>query len=350
MLKTELPNLDPKKNDGRGGQRRSGDARRGDPRRSDQRRDGRKGDNKEDQFIEKLVSVRRVTKVVKGGKNMRFSALVVVGDGRGRAGYATGKAREVPEAVKKASERAKKSMIRVPLKEGRTLHHDVHVKVGAGIVNLRTAPAGTGVIAGGPMRAVFEALGVQDVVSKSIGSSNYHTVVHATFDALEQISSPRSIAMKLSKPLSDITARRINAFKKKRPVLKANETEGEVMTPLLQTQAQEKAKDLKKTPLKKKFTKVAQKPIVKKSSGKAIVRLPGQALDLKNIPSSIDRPKRGEKKNDKKFGKFRPDLSIKELHSKKGHLDLAGIDLQAKPQEKPERHSVEQRKPEPKTD
>jgi small subunit ribosomal protein S5 len=162
----------------------------------------------EEQIIEKLVSVRRVTKVVKGGKNLRFSALVIVGDGKGRVGYATGKAREVPEAVKKASERAKKNMVRIPLREGRTLHHDVILKVGAGKVCLRSASAGTGVIAGGPMRALFEALGVQDVVAKSIGSSNYHNVVHATVEALKKVMPPRQIANKLGKRLGDIVSRR----------------------------------------------------------------------------------------------------------------------------------------------
>ena len=165
---------------------------------------------REEQFVEKLVSVRRVTKVVKGGKNMRFSALVVVGDGKGRVGYATGKAREVPDAVKKAVDRAKKSMIRVPLKEGRTLHHDVQAKVGAGRVILRSAPAGTGVIAGGAMRAVFEAVGLHDVVSKSVGSDNYHNVVHATVEALRSVASPRHVAAKLGKKVNEVLARRGN--------------------------------------------------------------------------------------------------------------------------------------------
>lgn len=173
-------------------------------------RDNRKkqGESQEFQIIEKLVSVRRVTKVVKGGKNMRFSALVVVGDGKGRAGYASAKAREVPDAVKKASEKAKKSMIRVSLKEGRTIRHDVSARVGAGLVFLRSAPAGTGVIAGGSMRAVFEALGVQDIVSKSVGSGNYHNVVRATFTALRRVESPRQIAAKLGKKLPEILDRR----------------------------------------------------------------------------------------------------------------------------------------------
>lgn len=162
----------------------------------------------EQELIEKLVSVRRVTKVVKGGKNLRFSALVVVGDGKGRVGYGTGKAREVPDALKKATEQAKRSMIRVPLREGRTLHHDIYGRSGAGRVYLRSAPSGTGIIAGGSMRAVFEALGLQDVVAKSVGTSNYHNMVRATFEALQQIRSPRFIAMKLGKKVPEIIARR----------------------------------------------------------------------------------------------------------------------------------------------
>lgn len=162
----------------------------------------------EDELIEKLVSVRRVTKVVKGGKNMRFSALVIVGDGKGRAGYATGKAREVPDAVRKAVEKAKRSMIRFPLREGRTLHHDVMGHFGPGKVYLRAAPAGTGIIAGGPMRALFEAIGVHDVVSKSVGSSNYHNMVRATFAALESVVSPRSVANRLGRKVTDVVARR----------------------------------------------------------------------------------------------------------------------------------------------
>jgi len=169
---------------------------------------------KEDQqLVEKLVSVRRVTKVVKGGKTLRFSALVVVGDGRGRVGYANGKAREVPDAVRKASEKARKTMIRVPLREGRTLHHDVQARVGASRVFLRTASAGTGVIAGGAMRAVFEALGLHDVVSKSVGTPNYHNVVRATIEALKSVSSPRQVSIKLGKKLSDIVARRDSSGK-----------------------------------------------------------------------------------------------------------------------------------------
>lgn len=162
----------------------------------------------QEQFIERLVSVRRVTKVVKGGKNMRFSALVIIGDGKGRAGYATAKAREVPDAVKKAAEKAKKRMIRVSLREGRTIRHDISARVGAGHVFLRTAPAGTGVIAGGAMRSVFEAIGIQDIVSKSVGSGNYHNVVRATFEALKSIIPPKQVASKLGKKYTDILERR----------------------------------------------------------------------------------------------------------------------------------------------
>jgi small subunit ribosomal protein S5 len=169
--------------------------------------DNRKNSENQERLIEKLVSVRRVTKVVKGGKNMRFSALVVVGDGNGRAGYATAKAREVPDAVKKASEKAKKSMVRVSLRDGRTIRHDVSARVGAGHVFLRMAPAGTGVIAGGAMRAVFAALGVQDIVSKSVGSGNYHNVVRATFVALRGVVSPKYIASKLGKKVPEIIER-----------------------------------------------------------------------------------------------------------------------------------------------
>lgn len=165
-------------------------------------------ESQQEQLIEKLVSVRRVTKVVKGGKNMRFSALVIVGDGKGRVGYASAKAREVPDAVKKAAEKARKSMIRVSLKEGRAIRHDISARVGAGHVFLRTAPAGTGVIAGGPMRAVFEALGVQDIVSKSVGSGNYHNMVRATFSALREVVPPKQIAAKLGKKVTDILDRK----------------------------------------------------------------------------------------------------------------------------------------------
>ena len=172
------------------------DKRRGG--RRDGRRDRQRGDGESDLF-DKLVSINRVAKVVKGGRRFGFAALVVVGDRRGRVGFGAGKAREVPEAIRKATEQAKRGLIRVPLRDGRTLHHDVQGRYGAGRVVLRAAPAGTGVIAGGPMRAVFETLGVQDVVTKSIGTSNPHNMVRATFAALQRIQSPRAVAASAAK-------------------------------------------------------------------------------------------------------------------------------------------------------
>jgi small subunit ribosomal protein S5 len=162
----------------------------------------------ESAYVEKLVAINRVAKVVKGGKRFSFSALVVVGDSKGKVGFASGKAREVADAVKKASERAKKCMIRVPMREGRSLHHDIIGRFGAGRVVLRSAVAGTGIIAGGAMRAIFEALGIQDIVSKCIGSANPHNMVRATFDALESTVSPKYIASKRGKKVGEITARR----------------------------------------------------------------------------------------------------------------------------------------------
>ncbi len=161
-----------------------------------------------DEFIDRVVHVNRVSKTVKGGKRFAFAALVVVGDQKGRVGFAHAKSKEVPDAIKKATERARRHLIRVPLKEGRTLHHDVLGHFGAGRVTLRTAPAGTGIIAGGPMRAVFEAMGIQDVVAKCTGSSNPHNMVRATFDALESMNSPRSVAAKRGKKVGDIVGRR----------------------------------------------------------------------------------------------------------------------------------------------
>ena len=164
-----------------------------------------KGDS---EFVDKLVYINRVAKVVKGGRRFGFAALVVAGDQKGRVGYGHGKAREVPEAIRKATEVAKRNMVRVPLREGRTLHHDVQARFGAGRVVLRSAPAGTGIIAGGPMRAVFETLGVQDVVTKSIGTSNPYNMVKATFEALKSMSSPRMIAAKRGKKVSEVIGRR----------------------------------------------------------------------------------------------------------------------------------------------
>lgn len=159
-------------------------------------------------IIDRLVAVNRVAKVVKGGRRFGFAALVVIGDGKGRVGYGSGKAKEVPDAVRKATDAARKSMIRVPLREGRTIHHDVTGRYGSGRVVMRTAPAGTGIIAGGPMRAVFEALGIQDVVAKSLGASNPHNMVKATFSALKAIRSPRAIAAKRGKKIGEIIGRR----------------------------------------------------------------------------------------------------------------------------------------------
>jgi small subunit ribosomal protein S5 len=161
-----------------------------------------------DELIDKLVTINRVAKVVKGGRRFAFAALVVVGDQKGRVGYGAGKAREVPEAIRKATDRAKRTMIRVPMKEGRTLHHDVQARYGAGEVLLRSAQAGTGIIAGGPMRAVFETLGIGDVVAKSLGSRNPHNMVKATFAALQRCANPRSVAARRGKKVSDLLGKR----------------------------------------------------------------------------------------------------------------------------------------------
>src|SRR6202790_4322807 len=171
-------------------------------------RERRGGDDRDSEFVDKLVHINRVAKVVKGGRRFGFAALVVVGDQKGRVGFGHGKAREVPEAIRKATDAAKRSMVRVSLREGRTLHHDVEGHHGAGRVKLRAAPAGTGIIAGGPMRAVFETLGVQDVVAKSLGSSNPYNMVRATFDALSLQDSPRSVAARRNIKVSALQARR----------------------------------------------------------------------------------------------------------------------------------------------
>jgi small subunit ribosomal protein S5 len=179
------------------------------PRRSDRDRGGHRDDRGErSELIDKLVHINRVAKVVKGGKRFGFAALVVVGDQKGRVGFGHGKAREVPEAVRKATEAAKKSLVRVPLREGRTLHHEVLGRHGAGKVVLRPAPVGTGIIAGGPLRAVFDALGVHDVVAKSVGSSNPYNMVRATFDALKGQNSPKMIANKRGKTVAEILSSR----------------------------------------------------------------------------------------------------------------------------------------------
>jgi small subunit ribosomal protein S5 len=195
----------------RGGRGRGGggrDNRGGGRGRRDDRRGGRGGDDDGgEELIEKLVHINRVSKTVKGGKRFGFAALVVVGDGKGRAGFGHGKAREVPEAISKATAAAKKAMVRVPLRDGRTLHHDGKGHFGAGKVSVRSAPSGTGIIAGGPMRAVFESLGVADVVTKSVGTSNPYNMIRATFEALKEQTSPRSVAQRRGKKVSELLGR-----------------------------------------------------------------------------------------------------------------------------------------------
>ena len=197
----------PRQRGGRGGRDGGGrDGGRGRGRGRDDRRGGRR-EEEDDGIIEKLVHINRVSKTVKGGKRFGFAALVVVGDGSGRVGFGKGKAREVPEAISKATAAARKHMIRVPLKDGRTLHHDGNGRFGAGKVTVRTAPAGTGIIAGGPMRAVFESLGVADVVTKSVGTSNPYNMIRATFDALQDQTSPKSVAQRRGKKIADLLGR-----------------------------------------------------------------------------------------------------------------------------------------------
>src|ERR1700676_3016436 len=171
-------------------------------------RERRGGDDRDSEFVDKLVHINRVAKVVKGGRRFGFAALVVVGDQKGRVGFGHGKAREVPEAIRKATEAAKRALVRVPLRDARTLHHDSNGRHGAGRVLLRSAPPGTGIIAGGAMRAVFEMPGVHDVVAKSMGSTNPYNVVRATFDALKGQENPRGVAARRSKKVSEIVSRR----------------------------------------------------------------------------------------------------------------------------------------------
>jgi small subunit ribosomal protein S5 len=190
---------------GRGGRGRGGErSDRGDRRR----REPSQATDDGQELIEKLVHINRVSKTVKGGKRFGFAALVVVGDGKGRVGFGHGKAREVPEAISKATAAAKKAMVRVPLREGRTLHHDGFGHFGAGKVYVRSASQGTGIIAGGPMRAVFESLGVADVVAKSVGTNNPYNMVRATFSALTEQVSPKSVAQRRGRKVADLLARR----------------------------------------------------------------------------------------------------------------------------------------------
>ena len=187
-----------------GGQNRGGRDGRG---RDNRGRGGPGADDGGEELIEKLVHINRVSKTVKGGKRFGFAALVVVGDGKGRVGFGHGKAREVPEAISKATAAAKKAMVRVPLREGRTLHHDGKGHFGAGLVTVRSAPQGTGIIAGGPMRAVFESLGVADVVTKSVGTSNPYNMIRATFEALTSQTSPKAVAQRRGKKIADLLGR-----------------------------------------------------------------------------------------------------------------------------------------------
>ncbi len=187
---------------------REGGARDGAKRDGGGDRNRNREEKVDSEFVDRLVHINRVAKVVKGGRRFGFAALVVVGDQKGRVGFGHGKAKEVPEAIRKATESAKRGLVRIPLKEGRTLHHDVLGRHGAGKVVLRAAPAGTGIIAGGPMRAVFETLGMQDVVAKSLGSSNPYNMVRATFDALKHEDSPRTVAARRSLKVSALQARR----------------------------------------------------------------------------------------------------------------------------------------------
>jgi small subunit ribosomal protein S5 len=191
---------------GPGGGDRGG---RGGDRGGRGRRDDRQATTDDgNELIEKLVHINRVSKTVKGGKRFGFAALVVVGDGKGRVGFGHGKAREVPEAISKATAAAKKAMVRVPLRDGRTLHHDAFGHFGAGKVYVRSAPQGTGIIAGGPMRAIFESLGVADVVTKSVGTNNPYNMIRATFAALGNQVSPKSVAQRRGKKIADLVGRR----------------------------------------------------------------------------------------------------------------------------------------------
>ncbi len=176
------------------------------PSRGGRRGEGRQREDSD--LTEKLVGINRVAKVVKGGRRFGFAAIIIVGDQKGRVGYGTGKAREVPEAIRKATEQAKRSMIRVPLREGRTLHHDIDGHYGASKVTLRSATSGTGIIAGGAVRAIFECMGAKDVVTKSIGTSNPHNVIKATFDALNRLTSPRAVSTRRGRKVSEILNRR----------------------------------------------------------------------------------------------------------------------------------------------
>ena len=181
--------------------------------RPERKKDREPRERDEVELTEKLVAVNRVAKTVKGGRRMAFAALVVVGDGRGRVGQGHAKAKEVPDAIRKATDQAKRSMIRVPLREGRTIHHDVVGHFGAGRVLLRSAPQGTGIIAGGPLRAIFEAIGIQDIVAKALGTNNPYNMVNAAFEAMKNMQSPRTVAARRSKKVADVLGNRDVAMK-----------------------------------------------------------------------------------------------------------------------------------------
>jgi len=241
-------------------------------------------------IVENLVEVRRVAKTVKGGRTMRFAALMVVGDGKGRVGYGTGKAREVPEAIRKASEEARRDMRRVPLRNGRTLHHDTIGRFGAAKVTLRSAPAGTGIIAGGPMRAVFEALGVQDVVAKSMGSSNPNNMVKATFDAFSFFESPRMVSSRRNMKVSDILGKKLEK------VIDNEEAEQAELAKAAAEKAAKEAKN-KKADAKKKAP-AKKKPAAKKSA-KPAEKKPAAKAEAKAEPKADTKPA-AKKADDKK--------------------------------------------------
>lgn len=190
------------------GGREGREPREGKGKREGGKREGKRDREEGGELVERLVAINRVSKTVKGGRRMGFAAIMVVGDGRGRIGAGAGKAREVPEAIRKATEQAKRSMVRVNLRDGRTLHHDVEARFGAGKVRFRSATKGTGIIAGGPLRAVFEVLGIQDVVAKSIGSSNPYNLIKAALAAFEKMESPRSIAARRGRKVNDILGKK----------------------------------------------------------------------------------------------------------------------------------------------
>ncbi len=243
-----------------------------------------------DELIDRLVHINRISKVIKGGRRFSFAALVVVGDQRGRTGYGHGKAREVPEAIRKATEFAKRKMIRVALREGRTLHHDIEGRAGAGRALLRPAPPGTGIIAGGPMRAVFETLGVQDVVVKSLGSSNPYNMVCAVFDALSKQSSPAQVARRRGKKVSEILGQRMQSGG--RPETRAEDKKGA-----------DKKTQSKKTEGKKSSDKKASKEKAAKKDKDAVKKPPAKKAAAKNPAPKKEPAKEPVKKTAAKKGK-----------------------------------------------